>query len=74
MQESKGEKKMSRKYMGIDVSDNQGKIDWKQVVEDGCQFAILRSVRHSGKADNQFEANQGLLRRPRKRHNRSLIS
>ena len=48
---------MSRKYMGIDVSDNQGKINWKQVVEDGCQFAILRSVRHSGKADNQFEAN-----------------
>lgn len=48
---------MSKKYMGIDVSDNQGKIDWKQVAEDGCQFAILRSVRHSGKADNQFTAN-----------------
>ena len=48
---------MSKKYMGIDVSDNQGKIDWKQVVEDGCQFAILRSVRHSGKTDNQFETN-----------------
>lgn len=48
---------MSGKYMGIDVSDNQGKIDWKQVVSDGCQFAILRSVRHSGKVDNQFAAN-----------------
>lgn len=48
---------MGRKYMGIDVSDNQGKIDWKQVAGDGCQFAILRSVRHSGKADNQFTAN-----------------
>lgn len=48
---------MSGKYMGIDVSDNQGKIDWKQVAEDGCQFAILRSVRHSGKTDNQFAAN-----------------
>lgn len=48
---------MSGKYMGIDVSDNQGKIDWAQAAEDGCQFAILRSVRHSGKADNQFAAN-----------------
>lgn len=48
---------MSQKYMGIDVSDNQGKIDWAQVTEDGCQFAILRSVRHSGKTDNQFAAN-----------------
>lgn len=48
---------MSVKYIGIDVSDNQGKIDWKQVAEDGCQFAILRSVRHSGKTDNQFVAN-----------------
>lgn len=48
---------MRGKYMGIDVSDNQGKIDWGQVFNDGCQFAILRSVRHSGKADNQFAAN-----------------
>lgn len=48
---------MSKKYMGIDVSDNQGKIDWQQVAGDGCRFAILRSVRHSGKADNQFTAN-----------------
>lgn len=48
---------MSVKYIGIDVSDNQGKIDWKQVAEDGCKFGILRSVRHSGKTDNQFVAN-----------------
>lgn len=48
---------MSGKYMGIDVSDNQGKIDWAQAAGDGCQFAILRSVRHSGKPDNQFAAN-----------------
>lgn len=48
---------MSGKYMGIDVSDNQGKIDWVQAAGDGCQFAILRSVRHSGKPDNQFAAN-----------------
>lgn len=45
------------KYIGIDVSDNQGVIDWKSVSEDGCKFAILRSVRHSGKTDHQFVAN-----------------
>lgn len=44
-------------YKGIDVSDNQGIIDWEKVKEAGCQFAILRSVRRSGKTDYQFEAN-----------------
>lgn len=45
------------RYMGIDVSDNQKVIDWKLVTEEGVRFAILRSVRHSGKADYQFAAN-----------------
>ena len=44
-------------WKGIDVSDNQGKIDWKKVKAAGCDFAILRSVRRSGKADYQFSAN-----------------
>ena len=44
-------------WKGIDVSDNQGKIDWKNVKAAGCEFAILRSVRGSGKADKQFSAN-----------------
>lgn len=44
-------------WKGIDVSDNQGKIDWKKVKAAGCNFAIIRSVRRSGKADNQFSAN-----------------
>ena len=44
-------------WKGIDVSDNQGKIDWKKVKAAGCDFAILRSVRRSGKADHQFAAN-----------------
>lgn len=48
---------MSKKYIGIDVSDNQKEIDWKSVAADGCMFAILRSVRHSGKTDYQFVAN-----------------
>lgn len=44
-------------WKGIDVSDNQGVIAWEQVKAAGCQFAVLRSIRRSGKADNQFEAN-----------------
>lgn len=42
---------------GIDVSDNQGVIAWDKVKAAGCDFAILRSVRRSGKADYQFEEN-----------------
>ena len=41
---------------GIDVSDNQGVIDWAQVAQK-VDFAVLRSVRRSGKADHQFAAN-----------------
>ena len=42
---------------GIDVSDNQGKIIWPEAAAGGVQFAILRTVRGSGKTDYQFEAN-----------------
>ena len=45
------------KWYGIDVSDNQGVIDWGRVKSAGCQFAILRSVRRSGKIDGQFVNN-----------------
>lgn len=48
---------MSERYIGIDVSDNQKVIDWDKVAKDGCQFAILRSVRRSGKTDYQFHNN-----------------
>lgn len=44
-------------YKGIDVSDNQGVIDWAKVKASGVDFAILRSVRGSGKADYQFAQN-----------------
>lgn len=43
-------------WKGIDVSDNQGAINWTQIPKD-VDFAILRSVRRSGKADHQFAAN-----------------
>lgn len=48
---------MAKEYIGIDVSDNQGSIDWVKTKAAGVQFAILRSVRRSGKIDNQFDAN-----------------
>ncbi len=44
-------------WKGIDVSDNQGVIDWGAVSAAGVEFAVLRSIRRSGKADNQFAAN-----------------
>ena len=42
---------------GLDVSDNQGVIDWKMVKEAGVKFAILRTVRRSSKIDKQLENN-----------------
>lgn len=42
---------------GIDVSDNQGVIDWEKVKLAGADFVILRSIRGSGKEDYQFAAN-----------------
>lgn len=45
------------KLLGIDVSDNQGYIDWKKVKAAGVQFAILRSVRRSGNVDKQLASN-----------------
>ena len=46
-----------RKMLGIDVSDNQGYIDWAKVKAAGVQFAILRSVRASGNPDKQLASN-----------------
>ena len=44
-------------WKGIDVSENQGTIDWAQVKAAGVEFAVLRSVLKSGKTDRQFAAN-----------------
>lgn len=43
--------------LGIDVSDNQGSINWPKVKADGVEFAILRSVRRSGEPDKQLASN-----------------
>lgn len=50
-------------YKGIDVSHFQKAIDWKQVAEDGVEFAFIRAVYRgygtSGKlmVDSYFDAN-----------------
>ena len=46
-----------RKMLGIDVSDNQGYINWQKVKAAGVEFAILRSVRRSGNVDKQLASN-----------------
>lgn len=43
--------------LGIDVSDNQGYIDWKKVKAAGVEYAILRSTRGSGNPDKQLASN-----------------
>jgi GH25 family lysozyme M1 (1,4-beta-N-acetylmuramidase) len=43
--------------LGIDVSDNQGYIDWPKVKAVGVEFAILRTVRRSGNIDKQLASN-----------------
>lgn len=48
---------MNSRMYGIDVSDNQGYIDWPRVKSAGVQFAILRSVRRSGNPDKQLASN-----------------
>ena len=42
---------------GIDVSANQGTIDWSAVKQAGVEFAILKIIRKDLDKDKQFEAN-----------------
>ena len=44
-------------WKGIDVSDNQGTINWQKAKAAGVRFAVLRSVRRSGNEDDQFFNN-----------------
>lgn len=45
---------VQRTRRGIDVSDNQKVIDWGKVKAAGVAFAVLRSVRGSGKQTISF--------------------
>lgn len=42
---------------GIDVSENQGYINWTKVKKAGVEFAILRSVLRDGSPDAQLASN-----------------
>lgn len=42
---------------GIDVSSNQGSIDWPRVRASGIDFAFARCVREVGTVDERFSAN-----------------
>lgn len=54
-------KKINYNY-GIDISDNQGKIDFKKVAASGIKFAILRATKKNNQADPRFnEYLQGCL-------------
>lgn len=48
---------MNSRMYGVDVSDNQGYIEWPKVKAAGVEFAILRSVRRSGNPDKQLASN-----------------
>ena len=58
-QEGEFEMTVQRTRRGIDVSDNQKVIDWGKVKAAGVAFAVLRSVRGSGKTDYQFRNKSG---------------
>ena len=45
------------KMLGIDVSDNQGYIEWEKVKAAGVQFAIMRTTRRSGNPDKYLASN-----------------
>ena len=48
------------KYKGIDVSEHNGKIDWKKVKADGIDFAIIRcgyGMDEPGQDDDYWEYN-----------------
>lgn len=42
---------------GIDVSDNQGTIEWAKAKAAGVEFAILRTTRRSGNPDKYLPTN-----------------
>ncbi len=44
-------------YKGIDVSETQGKINWKNVQSSNTKFAMIRSTYGSSGMDSQFLSN-----------------
>lgn len=58
---------MADKWLGIDVSEHNGVLDWAAIKRAGIKFAIIRDGYGVSHVDNQFKANmagaiaQGLL-------------
>lgn len=58
---------MADKWLGIDVSEHNGALDWAAIKRAGIKFAIIRDGYGVSHVDNQFKANmagaiaQGLL-------------
>ncbi|WP_234407852.1 GH25 family lysozyme [Anaerosinus massiliensis] len=48
---------MSFKMRGIDVSENNGEVDWKAVADAGIEFAIIRSSYGLNSEDSMFIQN-----------------
>ena len=43
--------------LGIDVSEHNGEIDWKEIAEAGVRFAIIRAGYGSAYLDSRFYEN-----------------
>lgn len=58
---------MADKWLGIDVSEHNGVLDWAAIKRAGIKFAIIRDGYGVSHVDNQFKANmagaiaQGLM-------------
>lgn len=58
---------MADKWIGIDVSEHNGVLDWDAIKKAGIKFAIIRDGYGTSHVDNQFHANmagaiaQGLM-------------
>lgn len=58
---------MADKWLGIDVSEHNGVLDWAAIKKAGIKFAIIRDGYGTSHVDNQFHANmagaiaQGIL-------------
>lgn len=58
---------MADKWIGIDVSEHNGVLDWAAIKKAGIKFAIIRDGYGVSHVDNQFKANmagaiaQGLM-------------
>lgn len=48
---------MANKWLGIDVSEHNGVLDWAAIKRAGIKFAIIRDGYGVSHVDNQFRAN-----------------